>query len=147
MLKWLGILALFIACALLGIFKGAALFFRKKRLQEICLFIDNVADRIRVGEEMHSIIESAGGSAGFYKDGYNIFVKEDNLGVLDVKLATDFINGLGMGDTQSQLRRCETYSELFKRELKTAEKEVREKASVYGKLGIFLGLLIGIVLI
>ena len=147
MLKWLGILALFLACTLFGIFKAAALFYRQKRLQEICLFIDSVADRVRVGDEMHSIIESAGGSAGFYKDGYNIFVKEDNLRNTDIKLATDFIHGLGMGDTQSQLKRCETYSELFKRELKIAEKEVKEKASVYGKLGVFIGLLIGIVLI
>ena len=52
-----------------------------------------------------------------------------------------------MGDTETELKRCETFKELFKKELYNAETELKEKGRLYGKLGIFFGLLVGIVLI
>ena len=96
---------------------------------------------------MKSIILSIGTPAGFYMDGYNISFSKENLKQSDILLAEDFIKGLGMGDTESELKRCQTYKELFEREYKDAQQQTREKGALYGKLGIFIGLLFGIVLI
>lgn len=147
MLKWLGVGTVFAACMFFGFYKAAELKFREKRLLEICLFIDAASDKIRVGQEMNSIIESCGKRAGFYKEGFSIRLNPENLNQTDIKLAEDFILGLGMGDTASELKRCETYSQLFKRELSSAEAQSKEKASIYSKLGVFVGMLVGIVLI
>ena len=113
----------------------------------ICLFIDSAADRIRVGEGMKSIIDSVGGKSGFYTKDYRLCVLPDSLNEAEIRLAEEFLNGLGMGDTETEIKRCETYKELFRKELQVAELQLREKGSLYGKLGIFFGLLMGIVFI
>ncbi len=147
MFKLIGIITVFLASTAFGFYKGAALKFRQKRLLNICLFIEAASVRIRAGEDMKSIILSAGEKAGFYIEGYQIFAADDNLKTTDIKLAEDFIKGLGMGDTEAELKRCEVFRDLFAAELKKADSELKEKGSLYGKLGVFAGLLIGIVLI
>ena len=100
-----------------------------------------------MGEEMKSIISAIGKDAGFYLEGYEIKFSEDNLTKTDISLAKDFIRELGMGDIEAELKRCGTYKELFLREFKVAEQQMKEKGSLYGKLGIFGGMIIGIVFI
>lgn len=147
MFKLIGIITVILSSAAFGFYKGAALKFRQKRLLDICLFIEAASVRIRTGENMKSIILSAGDKAGFHIDGYRIFVAADNLKTTDIKLAEDFIKGLGMGDTEAELKRCEVFRDLFAAEFKKADTELKEKGTLYGKLGVFAGLLIGIVLI
>ena len=147
MFKLIGIITVVLSSAAYGFYKGAALKFRQKRLLNICLFIEAASVRIRAGENMKSIILSAGDKAGLYIDGYRIYAAPDNLKPSDITLAGDFIKGLGMGDTEAELKRCEVFRDLFTAELKKADTELKEKGTLYGKLGVFAGLLIGIVLI
>ena len=147
MLRWLGVFMLFAASAAFGFYKAATLRFRYQRLMNICLFIESAAARIRVGEGMKSIIDSVGGKSGFYTKDYRLCVLPDSLNEAEIRLAEEFLNGLGMGDTETEIKRCETYKELFRKELQVAELQLREKGSLYGKLGIFFGLLMGIVFI
>ena len=147
MFKWVGVLLLFFASSAFGFYKAAELKSRQKRLLSICLFIEAASVRIRMGEEIKSIVSSIGGDAGFFAKDYDFFVLPDSLKPADIKLADDFLKGIGMGDTEAELKRCQTYKELFEREYKDAETQMKEKGSLYGKLGVFIGLLIGIVLI
>lgn len=147
MLKITGILLLMAVCAVFGFYKANKILYRQKRLYAIYTFTNEVAERIRIGEEMEKIIDTLGASAGIYKNGYEICVLEEGLLPSDILLANEFISGIGMRDTEYELKRCENYSQLFKKTLSTAEAENRVKASVYRKLGIFTGLLVGIVLI
>lgn len=147
MFKWIGIIIVVLSSALFGFYKAATLRFRAKRLLSICLFIEELGVRIRMGEEMKSIISAIGRSAGFYAEGYEISFLTDNLTKTDIKLAEDFIKGLGMGDVEAELKRCKTYTELFSREFRDAEKQMKEKGDLYGKLGVFGGIVIGIVFI
>ena len=147
MFKWIGIITVFLSSAFFGFYKASALKFREKRLLCICVFIEDLAVRIRMGEEMKSIISAIGKDAGFYLEGYEIKFSEDNLTKTDISLVRDFIKELGMGDIEAELKRCNTYKELFLREFKIAEVQMKEKGSLYGKLGIFCGMIIGIVFI
>ncbi len=147
MLKVTGILLLMSVCTVFGFYKANRLRIRQKRLSAIYTFINEAAQRIRIGEEMEKIIETLGASAGVYKDGYNICLLEEGLSSSDISLANEFVSMLGMGDTEYELKRCENYSHLLKKTLTTVEAETKEKASVYRKLGIFAALLIGIVFI
>ena len=147
MLKITGILLLMAVCTVFGFYKANGILLRQKRLSAIYTFIKETAERIRIGEEMEKIIETLGSAAGIYKNGYKICILEDGLSATDISLANEFIAGVGMGDTEYELKRCENYSHLFKKALSSAESETKEKASVYRKLGIFTGMLVGIVLI
>ena len=130
-----------------GFLKANKLRLRQKRLSAIYTFIIEATERIKIGEEMEKIIETLGASAGIHKKGYNIYLSEEGLSALDMSLANEFISSLGMGNAEYEIKRCENYSLLFKKKLSAAETENKEKASVYRKLGIFTGLLVGIVLI
>ena len=147
MIRWIGIFLIFSALTTFGFYKAAALKFRYKRLTDICLFIEGLTDKIRIGEGMKSIINQIGPKAGIFEEGYNFVVLPHNLKETDIRLAEDFVKRLGMGDTETEIKRCETFKELFKKELHNAETELKEKGRLYGKLGIFFGLLVGIVLI
>ena len=147
MIRWIGIFLIFSAFTAFGFYKAAALKSRHKRLKDICLFIESLSDKIRIGEGMKSIINQNGSAAGIIEEGYNFVVLPHCLKESDIRLAEDFVQRLGMGDTETELKRCETFKELFKKELYNAETELKEKGRLYGKLGIFFGLLVGIVLI
>ncbi len=147
MLKILGILLLMSVSAAFGFLKANKLRLRQKRLSAIYTFIIETAERIKIGEEMEKIIETLGASAGIHKKGYNIYLSEEGLSALDISLAKEFVSSLGMGNKEYEIKRCENYSLLFKKTLSAAETENKEKASVYRKLGIFTGVLVGIVLI
>lgn len=147
MLKIFGILLLMSVSVAFGFLKANKLRLRQKRLSAIYTFIIETAERIKIGEEMEKIIETLGASAGIHKKGYNIYLSEEGLSALDISLAKEFVSSLGMGNTEYEIKRCENYSLLFKKTLSAAEIENKEKASVYRKLGIFTGLLVGIVLI
>lgn len=147
MVRIFGIFVIFTASAFLGFYKANLLNLRQNKLLEICFFIEAAADRIRLSEEMGRIVEQCGKKAGVYKDGLCFCINEEYLNPGDIKLANSFLNGLGMGDVKAEIKRCESYKELFKKEHQKAEIKTKEKASLYKKLGIFLGMLISIVLI
>ncbi len=147
MIRIIGILLLVLVCSAYGFYKANMLFCRKKRLKELCLFIEAAENKIRLGNEMEKIVLTEGAAAGIYSENLNFYIKKENLKPADIALAEDFLGGLGMGDTVSELKRCKTYKALIKKEYINAEQEAKQKAALYQKLGVFLGLLIGIVMI
>lgn len=147
MLKGLGIAALILSCWGTGIYFGWRLKERKTRLSAICLFIGELSDRIRTGSEIGEIISEIGERAGITYEGLSPVFEPDYLLPCDKKLLTEFFEGLGLGDTESQCERCRVYSDLFRGQENLAAEQAREKSGLYGKLGIFSGLFIAVMLV
>lgn len=147
MIKFLGIAILFFVSCFLGFYKANLLTLRQKKLLEICFFIEIAISKIRLQEEMSQIIKDYGKKAGFFQKDLAFLINEEYLNANDISLVNTFLEGLGMGDSVAEIKRCETYMELFKQEHKKAEAKTKERAALYKKLGVFLGILVSIVLI
>ena len=143
----MGALALIITGSLIGIRLSKNLELRKRKLNGFYIFIRELCGGIKTGEEIDSILESSSAKNLVYKDGLNIKPVPEYLKKEDLKVLTEFFSLVGMGDAESQILRCETYSELIKKRLVSAELEVKEKAKLYTTLGFFSGLFIVILLI
>ena len=147
MIKIVGILLLMAVCSAYGFYRANMLFCRKKRLKALCLFIESAENKIRLGSEMQQIVLTDGAAAGIYLENLNFLIKKENLTPSDIALAEDFLGSLGMGDMVGELKRCQTYKSLIEKEYINAEQEAKQKAALYQKLGVFLGLLVGLVMI
>jgi len=146
-IKIVGILLLMAVCSAYGFYRANMLFCRKNRLKALCLFIEAAENKIRLGSEMQQIVLTEGAAAGIYLENLNFLIKKENLTPSDIALAEDFLGSLGMGDMVGELKRCQTYKSLIEKEYINAEQEAKQKAALYQKLGVFLGLLVGIVMI
>lgn len=147
MLKVIGLIMVVLVCAGIGIYMAATLGTRQKRLYSICLFIEEIADRMRAGRELGEIIRTSGQKAGISISGMNPEIKGEGLTQQDIKIVEEFFEGLGMGDTESQLKRCEVYLQLVRKQETAARVAASEKSGLYRKLGIFTGLFIAVILI
>lgn len=147
MLKFLGIVVVVVVCTLLGLYFSLRLKLRSARLSELCLFIEELENGISAGAELSSLIRDKGEAVGVFQKDFHTQISPDNLEKEDISLLEGFFSTLGMGDTASQLKRCETYLSLLRKQETAAAKSVREKASLIGKLGFFVGLFAAILLI
>ena len=146
-LKGVGAVSLLITGSLVGLRLSKNLELRRKTLNRFYVFIKELSSGIKTGEEIDSILESSLSKNLVYKEGFKIKPQPNGLKGEDIKLLTEFFSLLGMGDSQSQITRCETYGELVKKRLQNAEQEVKEKAKLYSTLGFFSGLFIVILLL
>lgn len=145
--KSLGVALIILTGTFCGLKLSGKLTARENKLKGFYLFIREISDRIKTGEELTSIYESKRAEGLITTEGFKVVLCEDALNSQDKKLLTEFFSFLGMGDTNSQISRCEIYSELLIKRLEEAEKEAKEKAKLYTSLGIFSGLFIVILLI
>ncbi len=147
MLKGIGIAALILSCWGMGMYFGWRLKERRSRLSAIRLFIGELSGRIRTGSEIGDIISEIGDRAGITYESLTPSFEADYLLKNDKKLLSEFLEGLGLGDTESQCERCRVYSDLFLRQETSAAEQAKEKSGLYGKLGIFSGLFIAVMLV
>lgn len=147
MLKAMGIVAVILSCWGTGIYFGWRLRERKTKLSAICLFIKELSDRIRTGAPIEGIISDIGQPAGIYwkelRPDFDVY----SLTKSDQKLLSEFLSEIGMGDTVSQVKRCDAYTQLFREQELRAKEQVKEKAGLYAKLGVFSGLFIAVMLV
>lgn len=146
-LKGVGAVSLILTSTLVGLRFSRQLEVRKRKLKGFYLFSRELLGGIKTGEEIDSILENSTAKNLIYKEGINIKPDATGLKNDDVKVLTEFLSLLGMGDTESQVLRCETYSKLIKKRLQNAEIEVKEKAKLYSTLGFFSGLVVVILII
>ncbi len=147
MLKALGIVSVILACWGTGFYFGWRLKERRSRLSALKLFIGELSDRIRTGAQIEDIISSIGEAAGISYENLTPTFKTYALLDADKKLLSEFLSGIGLGDTESQVERCRVYAELFAGQETVAAEQVKEKSGLYGKLGIFSGLFIAVMLV
>lgn len=147
MLKILGLIGIVAVGTLGGFFLSSSLRQRQKRIRAICLFVEELSDCIRRGVELGAVLSKRGEAAGISFEGLRAVVSREGLKTEDVAILEEFLSPLGLGDTDSQLHRCEVYLALFRRQEEAATAQVKEKAGLYGRLGFFAGLFLAIMLI
>ncbi len=147
MLKTLGLILVATTLTGAGFLGAQRVKDRYERLKNICIFIREATDRIRMGKELFEIVDNCGQKAGIYTENHILKIDSKGLNTEDAELFENFVSQLGMGDTESQLKRCETYLFLMRKNENSAYDEAKTKTSLYGKLGFFAGLTAAIILI
>ncbi len=142
----------FIVCSTtlfgIGLSKGL-----KRRTQTLNWFvgaIDEIAEKIRYSSaELPQIISSIYKYDTYLSVDEPFFVRLKSTGLdkQDQTTVEEFFEGLGLGDGESQVKRCATYKRQLLRRLEDADRQYNEKSRLYTKLGFFSGLGIVIILI
>lgn len=65
----------------------------------------------------------------------------------DIRLLTDFGQGLGTTDVEGQLAHCELYKTMFASRLKQAREEKEKKVKLYRMLGLFSGVAVSLLIL
>lgn len=65
----------------------------------------------------------------------------------DLRLLTDFGQGLGTTDLEGQLSHCELYKAMFSSRLKQAREERTKKVKLYRMLGLFSGIAVSLLIL
>ena len=147
MLKIVGLILIITASTLFGFFWSVKLKNRQLRLLKLCTFLEELEIQIKSGAELKNILLASGGEVGIYIEDFGVKVSPEHLLPKDIKLLEDFFSGLGMGDTESQIKRCSVYGLMLKNLEKSAAEQVNLKANLYQKLGFFAGLFVAVMFI
>lgn len=142
----------FIVCAttLFGISLSKDL---KGRMQSLNWFVnltDEVAEKIRYSSaELPQIVRSIYNYDTYLSvdEPFRVYLKNTGLDNDDKRMIEEFFAGLGLGDTESQIKRCGIYKRQLLRRYENADRQYIEKSKLYKKLGFFGGLTIVIILI
>ncbi len=142
----------FIVCAttLFGISLSKDL---KGRMQSLNWFVnltDEVAEKIRYSSaELPQIVRSIYNYDTYLSvdEPFRVYLKNTGLDKDDKRMIEEFFAGLGLGDTESQIKRCGIYKRQLLRRYENADRQYTEKSKLYKKLGFFGGLTIVIILI
>lgn len=147
MLKAIGIFTLIAVCTLGGFKLSDGIKARHKKLCDYCILLSELADRIRTGTELFEILKGEKARELVVIDGFNMTASKGCLTQKDRSIIDEFFQKVGLLDKQGEIDRCNTYLELLKRQEEEAEKEVKTKAGLYNKLGLFAGLFIAVILV
>ncbi len=146
MLKIIGAVLVVLVGATFGIRASERLRQRYKRLYKHYLFIGDTADMMRLGVNITEIYQCEKAKELLSADGYTAKVIEEGLLRDDLHILSEFYSGLGMGELEAGVSRCETYRNIVQKQVEAAESELHGKARLYSMLGVFSGLFIAILL-
>ena len=147
--KTIGILFVLTASFLFGHLKSLSF---KKRLSELKKVL---AGTLRLKEyisncpaEIESIYKSCYGQCADieFKNG-KIYVKQNTLLKEDCALLNEFFVSLGSLDLNSECARINLYSELIKKQISSAEAEMKEGSKIWQTCSICVGIGIAILII
>ncbi|MBQ7106324.1 MAG: stage III sporulation protein AB [Clostridia bacterium] len=125
----------------------------KGRMQSLNWFVnltDEVAEKIRYSSaELPQIVRSIYNYDTYLSvdEPFRVCLKNTGLDNDDKRMIEEFFAGLGLGDTESQIKRCGIYKRQLLRRYENADRQYTEKSKLYKKLGFFGGLTIVIILI
>ncbi len=142
-LKILGSLMVILCCGMAGMKLALRLKTRVKTLIETEFAIDAICVYIRMSNCDIDIILADTLPKGMEFDGQGLIA--DNALCLtneDTGIITAFLDGLGMTDTESELKRCASFKDLITAQRKKAQQDAEERY----KLFLICGWLTGIIL-
>lgn len=145
--KLFGAAVLLVCSTAVGISLGLRVRARRDVLSRYSRFIEALADDIRRGRSMQSIFSDPDTEGLVCFNGLDFILPQGDLSARDSTLLEEFFRGLGMGDTQSQVKRCVIYAELLKKQEQEAAEQARVKGPLYGRLGFFAGLFMAVLII
>ncbi len=147
MLKTVGCILTVAVGAAIGIRAADRLRSRYKKLLSHYIYIGEIADLMRRGAPLDEVFMSERANGLIVADGYRVQVAREDLKYEDQKLISEFFSGLGMGDLEAGIARCDTYKELLHKRVSEAEQEMKQKSRIYSLLGVFSGILIAILFV
>ena len=140
-LKILGSILVILCTSLIGYKQAQKLKKRAGLLNKIILSTDIIAGRIRMEtEEINSVLKRAF-PTDIHIEKEGVWVENSPLTQEDISLINEFLRDIGMGDTLSQIKRCEAYKELFKKQLIKANTAVEEKYRLFCLCGTLSGVI------
>ena len=149
-IKIFGFIFIVGATTLFGVTLTQAL---KQRLNALNWFLgatEEIAEKIRYSSaELPHIVRSVYGYDTYLSvdEPFRVTIKNAGLNKDDIKVLEEFFSTLGMGDGESQVKRCEVYKRQLLRRCEQADKEFSEKSRLYTRLGFLGGIGIVIMLI
>lgn len=123
--------------------RAEALGFYSKLAGSVALQINSTA------AELYDIVNTVYGCRDYLELSrpFKVRLKPCELSASEQKTVEEFFEGLGMGELEAQVKRCEGYAALFAEQYREALGEYREKSKLYKMLGLFSGLVIAIILV
>ena len=149
-IKILGFIFIVGATTLFGITLTQRLKLRLATLNWFVGATEEIAEKIRYSSaELPHIVRSIYGYDTYLivDEPFRVTLKNTGLDSDDKRVIEEFFSTLGMGDSESQVKRCEVYKRQLLRRLEHADKEFHEKSRLYTRLGFLGGIGIVIVLI
>ncbi|MEE0947032.1 MAG: hypothetical protein U0M42_09455 [Acutalibacteraceae bacterium] len=123
----------------LGIKAAQKLKKRVKKLGEIIVCTDRIAQYIRLESGEIGYILDNTLPEGISFDGTGVIVKNGiALSIADTELLNEFLTGLGMGDKFSEQVKCNAYKHFFIKQMEEAQRDVDEKYKLYSTGGFIL---------
>lgn len=144
----MGLALVLLTSTFLGFKKTAALKNRAQKLGQVCAGLSNMAHLIQNSAgELESILKTCfdNGILDFTSKGCSL--NENFLEVQDVTEFNNFINSIGVQDSQSEYRRTIGFITVFEKKAQEAQKNYCELSKLYNTLGFLIGLSICIFLI
>lgn len=141
--KLLGCILVICSGGFIGLKAASGLKNRVRILNKLILSIDAISQYIKMGnEEIESILNRTLPS-GISYDGTGIIVKNGiTLGEEDLSLLKDFYSCLGMGDTETELIRCNSFKALLEKQRSEALTAVEEKYKLFSISGFLCGIIL-----
>lgn len=123
--------------------RADALFWYTKAAWQIGVQIDSTS------AELYDIVNTIMGSNDYLElsQPFSVTIKHCGINDEDMRTVRDFFSELGMGNAESQIKRCNIYSEIFKGKYSEALAEYNEKSKLYKMLALFSGIALSIILI
>lgn len=149
-IKLIGVLFIVCSTTAVGINGSLKLRGRIDALQWYMIGITSVANGIRANTgEIAEIVKKLYLSEKYLtvKSPFAVELKKTDLTKNDERILSEFFSGLGMGDSESQIKRCKTYYDIISNCKRDAEKDYAEKGKLYKSLGFFAGLGIAVIII
>lgn len=150
LIKCFGIVFIIASTSLLGVYSGFKLKSRADALSWYVSAVCEIRDKVRAtSAEIPKIVDGLYGGDKFFtvSTPFKVRLKKGALTERDEKLLNEFFGGFGMGDTASQISRCDMYINLLQKEYEQAAKEYAEKSRLYKQLGFFAGLGIAVMVV
>ncbi len=150
LMKIIGIAFIVFSTTAVGVNLSVGLKNRVKTLRWFIGATDEIGEKIRyTSAELGYIVGSIYGVEKYLeiKAPFSVTLKKNEMDEQDKKIINEFFSQLGMGDSESQIKRCQNYKRQLMRQSEDADKQLREKSKLYKMLGFFGGLTIAIVLL
>lgn len=148
MLKISGLLILLLSCTLIGVYKSNMLSLRSKKLDEICIALEKLAELINCGTgELSSLL-----MLSFESDVLEIkvdkpVIKTEGLLKEDIELLDKLLKEIGIYDREKEYKQIMLYKTMFMGLKEKAMCDTKRLCKLYNSLGFLIGLTICIFLI
>ena len=149
LVKYFGIIIVFLCCCSFGFFKTANLKKRVRQLEEVIAGLLCLKEQIRFcGGELKTVLPICFKNVTVINTSHSkVKVENSEFSCEDISLVERFFDELGSGDTVAELNRIERAVSLLEKQHKTAKEDLDQKGKLWQSGGVCVGAMICILLI